>query len=169
MSEVPACNAAANTAFEMLGNSRRRWLLYALADAGGEVSLDALTRSVAAAEQDLAESEVTDSQARRVYIPLYQMHIPRLEEAGVVTYDSETGTVRLTDPDPILYPIVRRQPTSPRWYRYYILWSLTGVVAGAALWIGALPAMRSAWMVLSLALVFGTVLLSGLQYWSDGR
>ena len=153
----------------MLGNSRRRRLLYSLADAGGEASLDELATSVAAAEQDLAETEVTDSQGRQVFIPLYQMHVPRLEEAGVVTYDSETGMVRLTDTDPILDPIVRRPSTSRRWSHYYILWSLTGVTVAVAAWLGAILATRTAWLILALVLLFGTVLLAGLQYWSDGR
>jgi hypothetical protein len=143
-------------------------LLYSLAEAGGEASLDELARSVAASENDTPRSEITDSQRRQVFIPLYQMHVPKLEDAGVVAFDSETGLVRLIDVDRIFEPIVRPQPKSRRWYRYYIGWSLTGISITLVTWFGAVPPSQAVWTVFALVFVSGMIILASLQHWLDG-
>ena len=82
--------------FQILSNSRRRYIIYYLAEAGGEMSLKRLATKIAAAESDTAESEVAPEERQRVYISLYQTHLPKLEETGVAVYDEDERTVTLT-------------------------------------------------------------------------
>lgn len=159
----------ANAAFEILGNARRRRILYYLAETEGEAPLSELAANIAADEQDVPRSEVTNSQRRLVFIPLYQMHIPRLEEAGIVQYDSETGTVRLTNEDALIEQISWKARRSEPWYYYYIGWTVIGVIAVLAAWFGVLPTTRVLWTILALVLVSGMILIAGLQYWLHGR
>jgi DNA-binding transcriptional ArsR family regulator len=82
--------------FQILSNSRRRYIIYYLAEVGGEMSLKQLATKIAAAESDTTESEVAPEERQRVYISLYQTHLPKLEETGVAVYDEDERTVTLT-------------------------------------------------------------------------
>jgi hypothetical protein len=68
-----------------------------LREADEPIELTTLAEQVAAWENDTDIDEITEQQRKRVYVSLYQTHIPRLDEAGVIEYDSETGSVALTD------------------------------------------------------------------------
>lgn len=83
--------------FQILSNSRRRYIIYYLSQDGPELSLKDLATKVAAVEGEMAESEVTPDERQRVYISLYQTHLPKLQDADVVTYDEDERTVALTD------------------------------------------------------------------------
>lgn len=52
-----------------------------------------LAEHIAAVENDVDRSEVTSTQRKRVYISLYQSHLPKLEEAGAIDFDENRGTV----------------------------------------------------------------------------
>lgn len=82
--------------FELLSSPRRRYVLYLLREADEPVELTTLAEQVSAWENDVEVDEITEQERKRVYVSLYQTHIPRLDEAGVVEYDQETGLVSLT-------------------------------------------------------------------------
>lgn len=85
--------------FGLLVNDRRRLVIHevAQADADGDVvTLNGLAESIAAAENDVDEAALDTQQRKRVYVSLYQSHLPRLEEAGAVAYDERSGDVRAT-------------------------------------------------------------------------
>jgi DNA-binding transcriptional ArsR family regulator len=79
--------------FKLLGNERRRHAVEILRRRDEAITLDALATRVAAAENDVAVGEVTGRQRKRVYTSLQQTHLPRLDEAGAVTFDKEAGTI----------------------------------------------------------------------------
>jgi len=83
--------------FEVLKSPRRRYALYYLRQEGGETELSELTEQVAAWENETTPAGLSTEQRKRVYISLYQTHLPKLDEAGVVEYDSDEGIVRLSD------------------------------------------------------------------------
>lgn len=86
--------------FMLLKNERRRLVLqYLESQADKEATLDELARHVAAAENDQSVEAISTDQRRRVYIGLYQVHLPRLDRFGVVEYDQNRGTVALTAND----------------------------------------------------------------------
>ncbi|UIP01328.1 hypothetical protein Hbl1158_15560 (plasmid) [Halobaculum sp. CBA1158] len=82
--------------YDILSNARRRFVIYYLRDRGEPVKLGELSDRVAAWENDVPVEELTDQQVKRVYVSLYQTHIPKLEDTGIVEYDADTGVVRLT-------------------------------------------------------------------------
>lgn len=70
--------------FEVLKSPRRRYALYYLRREGGIVELSDLTDQVAVWENDTTPSGLTSEQRKRVYISLYQTHLPKLDDAGIV-------------------------------------------------------------------------------------
>lgn len=84
-------------AYDLLSNSRRRFVISHLRKRGRPIQLDELAAEVAAWENDLPADELTDQHRKRAYVSLYQTHIPKLEEAGIVEFDSDEGTVTLRD------------------------------------------------------------------------
>ncbi len=85
-----------DTVYDLLSNKRRRFVISKLRRAEGPVSVNELSESVAAWENGVEVEELTDKQTKRVYVSLYQIHIPKLDEAGLVEYDKDSGQVELT-------------------------------------------------------------------------
>jgi hypothetical protein len=84
-------------AFDVLRNSRRRAVISCLRARGGVVSVKELSKCVAAAEYDVPGAELSSEQYKRVYTGLYQCHLGRMEELGVLEFDTETNRVRLRE------------------------------------------------------------------------
>lgn len=81
--------------FEILKNNRRRLVLHRLQETGNR-SLGELADHVTAAENDVDVSDITSTQRKRVYVGLYQFHLPKMDEMGIIDFDKDRGTVRLT-------------------------------------------------------------------------
>lgn len=79
--------------FNLLKNVRKRYALRALDDTDDSTSLSELTEQVAAWQNDKPISELTSDERKRVYIALYQSHLPELEQKGIVDYDQSRGIV----------------------------------------------------------------------------
>ena len=84
-----------NEIFDVLRNSRRRVVISCLRTHGGSMSVEELTTQVAADEYDVPAAEVTSTQYKRVYTGLYQCHLRRMEDLGVIDFDTDENTVRL--------------------------------------------------------------------------
>jgi DNA-binding transcriptional ArsR family regulator len=83
--------------FEILSNPRRRFTIYYLRQRGEAVDLQELAAQVAAWENEVPVDELTKQERKRVYVSLYQTHIPKLADAGIISYDQDEGTVELTE------------------------------------------------------------------------
>jgi hypothetical protein len=84
--------------FELLKNERRRRVIEYLKDEeDGATTLDVLAEHIAALENDIDVRQLSSSQRKRVYIALYQCHLPKMDNFGVVEYDKDRGTVELRD------------------------------------------------------------------------
>ena len=81
--------------YGLLSASRRRVLLRYLDRNGGHATFADATRAVAIAEG--ADADAAPSEYKHVYVSLYQSHVPKLVEAGVVDHDREEKTLTLTD------------------------------------------------------------------------
>jgi len=81
--------------FAILQNHRRRLVLEYLREHDSTTQGD-LARHVAAVENDVPESAVTSTQRKRVYVSLYQAHLPKLDSFGAVSFDPDRGTVERT-------------------------------------------------------------------------
>lgn len=86
-----------NVTFSVLKNRRRRRALRYLRRVGGKSCLRDLAEHVAARENDVETDELTSAQRKRVYITLYQYHLPKMDDAGIVEYDQDRGDVELLD------------------------------------------------------------------------
>ncbi|AXG06064.1 hypothetical protein DU500_06185 [Haloplanus rubicundus] len=78
----------------LLANGRRRFVLRSLLDQP-TLELDRLATRLARWENDI--DEPTDTQHTRAYTALASVHLPRLTEAGIVTFDRSAERVRLAD------------------------------------------------------------------------
>jgi len=104
--------------FELLKNQRRREVLRYLEDAEEEtVSLSDLAEHIAAIENDTTVQAISSSERKRVYVGLYQCHLPKMDDMNVVAFDQNRGTISLGIGDDEGYP----------WPRYY-----AGLAAGGA-------------------------------------
>lgn len=79
--------------FHLLQNERRRLVLRYLRDTDGPVRMRDVAEQVAAWEHDTTVEELTSTQRQRVYIPLYQSHLTKLDSAGVIEYQKNRGIV----------------------------------------------------------------------------
>jgi len=82
--------------FFLLKNRRRREVVEHLIGADGDVQFDDLVRAVAAEEMEKGIEELTYKERKSVHTSLYQSHLPKLQEAGVVEYDRRSGSVVAT-------------------------------------------------------------------------
>jgi hypothetical protein len=79
--------------FALLSNARRRYVLQYLSRSGGTADFEELTLSVAAWENEAEPEEIDETDRKRVYVSLYQTHLPRLEDSGVVEFDQDAGVI----------------------------------------------------------------------------
>lgn len=85
-----------DTIFELLSNSRRRFVLHYLRHADPPVDLGTLADELAAWENDVGIDELSNQQRKRVYVSLYQTHLEKLNETSVIDYESDEGVIELT-------------------------------------------------------------------------
>lgn len=85
-------------AFHVLQNPRRRAVLrYLLEHPDKEqFRMRKIAEEVAAWECDKTISDLTSTERQRVYIALYQSHLPHLDKYDIIEYDRNRGTVRPT-------------------------------------------------------------------------
>lgn len=83
-SEAGGVSNSLDTAFELLARERRRKVLYCLRDSDGLLSLSELADRIAERE---APKSAGDDVYQEITISLSQVHLPKLEDAGVIDYD----------------------------------------------------------------------------------
>ncbi|MFC7068790.1 DUF7344 domain-containing protein [Halobaculum lipolyticum] len=81
--------------FEILKNQRRRLVLDHLRSVDGETTIGELAEHIAAIENDCDVQALGAQQRKRVYIGLYQCHLPKMDDAGVVDFNQSRGRVEL--------------------------------------------------------------------------
>jgi hypothetical protein len=112
--------------FVTLRNERRREVIDYLRDREGPVALRDLSEHVAAVENDCDPADVTYEQRKRVQTALYQMHLPKLAKANIVSYDQRAGEVGLADGAERCLPYLDAVGTRRRrWWRGYLLVAAT--------------------------------------------
>lgn len=96
----PAPDATAplvDQTFEIFSHHRRRLLLHGLRLSGGRERLEDLAEFVSRWETD-ADGEPSDETIRQVYTGLWHVHIPKLADFGIVSFERSTGLVELVGP-----------------------------------------------------------------------
>ena len=151
-----------DVAFEILTNPRRRYAMAYLRSQDEPVPIGELAEVVAAWERDTSVELVSSKERKSVYTSLYQTHLPKMADAGVVDYDRHRGLVALAgraeELDDYLDP---RQV--PNWSRYYLALALVSGVAVACRLAGMDP-FTSIPMLGYVGLVLGScVVLSAVN------
>lgn len=125
--------------FDLLSNERRRHVLRYLHVESPSTTLGALAEYIAAIENDKPESALSSTERKRVYISLYQSHLPKMSSADVIDFDVDRKTVELADNAEYLMRFLPEQVDSPAGERSDGLFSGISTVAkqvGDRLWSG---------------------------------
>ncbi|SEW18121.1 hypothetical protein SAMN04487945_1973 [Halobacterium jilantaiense] len=119
--------------FDVLSSRRRRYALHMLKGRDEAVELGDVAEQVAAWEYGEDVADVSYDERKRVYTALQQSHLPKMDDAGVVSFDKNRGVVEPTPAidDVRVYMDVVKGREIP-WSEYYL-----GLSAVAATLLGA--------------------------------
>jgi ribosomal protein S15P/S13E len=147
--------------FELLKNQRRRHVLRYLDEHDEEATLSDLAEHVAAIENDIPESHLTSQQRKRVYVALYQCHLPILARSDVIKFNQARGLIERTSRADQLMPYLQEDPPEDvQWSTAYLGVSLVGVSAYAlSMLAGGLSWLSPAVVVLFISTIVGMSLL----------
>lgn len=150
--------------FEILKNRRRRKVLHFLEEHEGTATLSELAEHIAALENDTTVRQITSGQRKRVYVGLYQCHLPKMDDMAIVEFEKNRGNVELGPSADLLEPYLSgRTAVSGRPLLYTKL-SLAGFVL-----VGLSSLILPSVFILLVAL--GTLLtiaaVSVLDTWSE--
>ncbi|WP_247004891.1 DUF7344 domain-containing protein [Halosolutus gelatinilyticus] len=129
--------------FELLKNRRRREVLKYLLETDETVTLGELAEQIAAWENDTEVNALSSDQRKRVYVALYQTHLPKMDDAGIVEYDQDRGLISLSDnADLLMMYLNTDNHRQDRWDRWYALLSVVGTAVISAAVLG-LPVLST--------------------------
>jgi hypothetical protein len=114
---------------------------------------------------DLPVEEVPSQARKRAYVSLYQTHIPRLEDAGLVEYDADEGTIIRTERARAIDPYLTENHPDRRWPLYYLFIALLGAGSLAAALVDTAPAPS----VVLVVLVVLLLVTSAVHAYSAGQ
>lgn len=117
-----------DTKFELLRNRRRRIVISYLVEAGERVEMSELAEHVAAVENDTTVRALSSTERKRAYVGLYQCHLPKLADAGVIEYNSDRGHAEPTPAAAELLRYVDTEAEDTHWAGRYQL--AAGAVVG---------------------------------------
>lgn len=146
--------------FEILKNSRRRLVLEYLQGREGQAKLSDLADQVTAAENDTDVDSITSTERKRVYVGLYQFHLPKMDDMGIIHFDQDRGTVELAAKGrELLRAHQENNRPARKWHVFSFGLAAIGLVAaGATVMLGGGPLPLVIIVLQSLALVaFGLV------------
>lgn len=82
--------------FQALSDRNRRLTLSYLEDEDRSKSVETLAAEVVAEREDVSPDDVGDDERRAAAVKLYHVHLPTLDEAGLVSFDPEERTASRT-------------------------------------------------------------------------
>lgn len=103
--ESPRDQSSLDLIYSLLSNSRRRFVIEYLHQHEESTTLSELAAQLAAQESDTDTESIADKQRKIVYVSLYQVHLPRLNDAGFIEYDADTGAVTHRDTELIEHAV----------------------------------------------------------------
>lgn len=113
----------AEDAFDVLSNRRRRMVVRILEEASPTetIDVDYLSRQIAAWEEGTSIDGIDYADRKSVYTSLQQLHLPAMDEAGVVDFDERAGTITATEETKgyTVYLEVVNEEDVP-WHGYYL-------------------------------------------------
>jgi hypothetical protein len=148
----------------VFGNSRRRAAIHYLkqCDTDTEITLSDLSTQVAAWEHGVDPDELDYEERRSVHISLYQSHIPRMDDVGLIDFDQEHNIITLTETGEEIDVCLRKVTENETpWPSYFL--GLATVDAGA---VGFATTGVVSWSNSSVAIAVAvTFFVSSLIFW----
>lgn len=144
--------------FEILTNSRRRAVLQYLDETSGGATKGELADYVAAMENDKSIPELRSQERKRVYVSLYQFHLPKMTESGVIRIENDR-TIRLADGADRCMAHLEQPAADGRWYRYYLVVSFAGIIA----YVSGMVSNSILWF----GLIIGAFVLLSVLHWLE--
>lgn len=106
---------------ELVQNERRRRIVQYLPRGDGAVAVGDLADHLATQEYDCPPTGPSSVQQKRMYVSLYQSHLPKMDEMDVVAFDKDRGEVK---PGPharrVTQFVERVSGDDPAWPLYYL-------------------------------------------------
>lgn len=128
-----------DTVFSLLSNRRRRTAIEVLRERDGSSTVSDLATIVAAREHGVEAANLESKQRKRVYVALKQVHLPRLDDEGVIVYDDEDNSVALADDVAELVPFLDADESTEQWPYVYLGIAAVALLSLAAVTAGVLP------------------------------
>ena len=152
--------------FEVLQNQRRRYVLNYLREHEEVTTLSDLSEQIAAWENDKEVRRISSSERKRVYVALYQCHLPKMDGMHIVDFEKNRGTIELganaTQLDPYL-----EETQELAWSRIYFGITVLSIGLMALSFPVSAPLGVAPLVILSVLLVVMAV-TSGLQAYIEG-
>lgn len=119
--------------FEILKNPRRRYVLRYLREVADEVTLGDLSEQIAAWENEKEIQQVSSSERKRVYVGLYQVHLPKMDGMDIVSFDKSRAIIEPGPTIDLLYGYLNQHSHNKGhdWSKYYV--GVTGATVVALL------------------------------------
>lgn len=138
--------------FDILKNQRRRHVFRYLKE-HTTATLSDLAEHVAALENNKEIQNLTSGERKRVYVGLYQCHLPRMDAADIIDFDSDRGQIELNEAAYQLddYLIDTDEPDRD-WSTYYL-----GIATGGGVLYGLSSILFGSGGLPSVVIVFGMI------------
>ena len=167
--EMPAVEDAPigfDQLFEILKNERRRRVLGYLIESGEEVTLDELAEAIAARETGKDVRQITSQERKRVYVGLYQCHLPKMDDYGAVSYNKPRGRIEPGENTHLFdrYLSVEEEPDDTAWTRYHSTLSLIAALLLVVPVLAGALTSNAPLLIVAALLVGGLVGVSTLRF-----
>jgi len=179
----PAEKLPHDVVFHILQNERRRYVLKYLQGRDEPVRMCDVAEQVSAWEHDTTVEQLTSKQRQRVYIPLYQNHLTKLDEEGVIDYNQSRGIVERNpiadqfdpyldadefvdeddDADADVNAAGERTASADAWGKYYLSVSVFGTALVTAKSLGLSLLASLSGVLLSVTVLAAFSILTLLQ------
>ena len=108
--------------FSVLQNQRRRLVLAAVEEQNGSTTLSELAEHIASIENDKPSAALNAQERKRVYIGLYQCHLPKMADADAIQFDQHRGAIERGPKAEQFHEYLDRDSASTdAWQWYYSL------------------------------------------------
>jgi len=109
--EAPNDRLDRDDVFHILQCRRRRLVLKYLQEHDGPADMRDITEAIAAVENDTTVAQLRSQERQRVYIALYQSHLPKMDRDGIINYEQDRGVVERTARTAQFDPYLVNEPT----------------------------------------------------------
>lgn len=154
------------TIHDVLRNDRRRHTIESLRDSDGVSKVNVLAETIAASESGTDPPPTNKRQS--VYVSLHQTHLPKLDDLGIISYDSEDRTVELLDrveQVEMYMEVVPRYSLS--WGEFYVAWGVLGLLSLLGVVIGVPVLSELTPVIVSAGFSFGLTIAAAYHVYSQ--